>query len=199
MKNQTPKRKRGFYEINSKQLPSVTTVIGETLAKPALMFWYGKHGTSECARISAEAKSFGSAMHKIIAEYLSTGTTPDTSKMAINVLRAWGTWLDYWQKNPEKVKEVEQVIHNDVYAGTCDLLSEDNIVVDWKFSGGIYDNHKIQLGAYARLTGATRGKIVRVAKDEINVEVLEMSEEELKEAAEIFGCLLKVFWYLRKK
>ena len=199
MKNQEPKRKRGFYEVAGKNLPSVTTVIGATLAKPALKFWYGTHGTSECNRISAEAKSFGSAMHKVVANYLEAGTTPDTDKMAIPVLRAWGTWLDYWGKDPEKVVEVEKVIYNDEYAGTCDLLTKDKVVVDWKFSKGIYDGHKIQLGAYARLTGATRGKIVRVAKDEVNIEVLEMNEDELKEVAEIFDCLLKVFWWGRKK
>lgn len=197
MKN--PKRLRGFYEINGKQLPSVTTVIGKTLAKGiGFSLWYGTHGTSECNRISAEAKSFGSAMHKVIANYLE-GETPNTDKMATNVLRAWGTWLDYWKKNPEKVLDVEKVIHNDAYAGTCDLLTKDNVVVDWKFSGGLYPAHKIQLGAYARLTGATKGKIVRVAKDEINIEVLEMNEEELKEAAKVFDSLLHVFWWLRKK
>jgi len=190
------KRVRGCYEIDGKQLPSVTTVIGEVLAKPALMYWYGKHGTSECNRIGAESRSFGSAMHKIVSSYLETGTEPDTGKMATNILRAWTAWFEYWTKNSEQFLEVEKVIHNDEYAGTADLVGED-LVMDWKFSGGIYDANKIQLGAYARLTEATRGKIVRVSKDEFNIEVLEMTEDELTEAARIFDHLLEVFWWGR--
>ena len=194
------KKKRGFYEIEGKQLPSVTTVIGETLAKPQLRFWYGKIGTSEANKISSEAKSFGSAMHKMLAEYLKTGQEPMREALATEVKQAWDVWYEWWADNPYNtelgVSEIEKTIYNEEYAGTCDALA-GNCLIDWKFGGGIYPGYKIQLGAYAHLLNASKGLIVRVAKDEKNIEVLEMDKQALEEAAEIFQALLKVFWWLR--
>ena len=199
------KKKRGFYEIEGKQLPAVTKVIGDTLAKNALLFWYGDVGNSEARRISEEAKSFGSAMHKMIAEYLRSGVEPTRDALASEVKQAWDVWYEWWGKASIRVKDVEQTIHNDEYAGTCDLLAfsigsdPKEILVDWKFSSGIYAGNKIQMGAYAKLLNAEKAIIVRVAKKEKNIEILEMNKEELEEASRIFDCLLEVFKWGRKK
>ena len=196
-KDKEIKRIRGFYEIKEGVfVPSVTTVIYEVLAAPQLRYWYGKVGNEEAGRIGSEAKSFGSAMHKFVAEYLRTKQLPVEDTLATNVRNAWNTWLDWWSKNPVEPELVEEVIHNDTYAGTCDLSGE-GWLIDWKFANGIYDSHKVQLGAYARLLGVEKAKIVRISKDENDLEVLEMNKEELEAAAEVFNSLLKVFWWKR--
>jgi hypothetical protein len=196
-KGNTPERKLGFYEINGVKLPSVTTVIGDTLANPALMFWRGSVGNDEATRISEESKSFGSAMHKIISDYL-VGTEPSFNDNSNSQIKeSWDVWINWWNQNKITPEYTEKVVSNDSYAGTCDLFGEGTIL-DWKFGGGIYDAHKIQLGAYARLVGAHKGKIVRVAKKNRNLEVLEMNQSQLEEAAEIFDCLLKIFWWKKK-
>ena len=201
------KKVRGFYEIESKQLPAVTTVIEKVLAKSQLRFWFGKVGNSEAARISAEAKSFGSAMHKMIAEYLRSGVEPARDSLASEVKQAWDVWYEWWEKSEHRKVPIspspttappviEKIIYNDEYAGTCDYYNGLTLI-DWKFGGGIYDGYKVQAGAYAKLLNASNALIVRVAKDEKNIEILEMDKEQLEEAAEIFQALLKVFWWLR--
>ena len=196
------KKVRGFYEIEGKQLPSVTTVIEEVLAKPQLRYWFAKVGLSEARRISEEAKSFGSAMHKMIAEYLRSGVEPLRDTLASEVRQAWDVWWDWFQVSDyitdDDENVIEKIIYNDDYAGTCDFFNKKtSTLVDWKFGGGIYDGYKIQAGAYAKLLNAEKALIVRVAKKEKNIEILEMNKEELEEAAEIFQALLKVFWWLR--
>jgi len=200
MKNEI-KKKRGFYEIEGKQLPAVTKVIGDTLAKPALYWWYGDKGNSEARRISEEAKSFGSAMHKMIAEYLKTGQEPIRESLASEVKQVWDLWRSGVEV-PDKVEGerlmIEEVIYNDDYAGTCDF-SNGETLIDWKFSSGIYAGNKIQMGAYAKLLNVEHAMIVRVSKKEKNIEVLQMNKEELEEASRIFDCLLEVFKWGRKK
>ena len=199
------KKKRGFYEIEGKQLPAVTTVIEECLAKPQLRFWFGKVGNSEAARISAEAKSFGSAMHKMIANYLRTGQEPARDFIATEMRQGWDVWYEWWENSvfdsefrytSDYKEKIEEVIYNNDYAGTCDFFTGKTLL-DWKFSGGIYDGYKIQAGAYAKLLNAKKALIVRVAKDEKNIEILEMNKQELEEASKVFDHLLAVFWWLR--
>lgn len=194
------KKKRGFYEINGKQLPAVTKVIGDCLNKPQLYHWFGEVGNSEARRISEEAKSFGSAMHKMIAEYLRTGQEPLRDTLASEIKQAWEVWYEWWNSAHQTVTtetfKVEEVIYNNDYAGTCDLY-DGKTLLDWKFSSGIYAGNKIQMGAYAKLLNAEKALIVRVAKDEKNIEILEMNKEQLEEASDIFGHLLEIFWWLR--
>lgn len=186
------KKKRGYYYIGDMELPAVTHIIETTLAKPALRYWYGKVGNSEAGRVGAESRSFGSAMHKIVAEYIKNGNEPDLGTCATEIKQAWLVWKDWWDDNKIESERVEETIYNNEYAGTADLIGE-GMVVDWKFAGGLYEGNRIQMGAYANLLGLSKAKLVRVAKDEKNIEVLDMDEDELKAAYEAFEALRTVF------
>jgi len=197
------KRIRGHYENlpNGKTLPSVTHVIQETLANDGLRYWYGKVGLSEARKISSEAASFGSAMHKIVAEFLR-GNEPDKTSWTEQMRNCWEVWRD-WFGSQKTIfswadSKVEQIIFNDDYAGTCDWLT-GAALFDWKFSNSLYESNRIQMGAYAHLVGAEKGYIVRVSKKEKNLEALEMGKHELVEAYEVFRHLLAVFNWKKKK
>jgi len=202
MNDRTPQKeitkKRGYYTIGDLCLPAVTHIIGETLAKPALRYWYGKIGTSEANKIGAESRSFGSAMHKMVAEYLKTGQEPTPETMVEECGRAWKLWRGWWEDNRIESERVEETLYNSEYAGTADLIGE-GMIVDWKFAGGLYDGNRIQMGAYANLVGFTKAKLVRVSKDEKNIEVLDMDADELKAAYKAFKGLKAVFDWREKK
>lgn len=186
------KKKRGYYTIGDLCLPAVTHIIGETLAKPALRYWYGKVGTSEANKIGAESRSFGSSMHNLVAKHIRDGYEPNLETCATEIKDAWLVWKDWWDKNKIESERVEETIYNSEYAGTADLIGE-GMVVDWKFAGGLYDGNRIQMGAYANLVGFTNAKLVRVSKDEKNIEVLDMDADELKAAYKAFRGLKAVF------
>ncbi len=206
-KKQKIKRKRGYYHIQSgtEELvrPAVTHVIGKTLAKPSLAYWRGSVGNEEASRISMRARDFGSDMHSVVAKYLKNYNIPlfkTESMLSEEKAEAWRIWEDWWKDNKIEPSLVEETIYNGDYAGTCDLAGFDEDgkcgLIDWKFSSGIYDSHKIQAGAYANIINADWAKIVRI-KDK-TIEVCDLSKEELEENAEVFYALLHVFNWKEK-
>lgn len=193
------KRKRGYYYIEDPITgetlvrPAVTHVTGETLAKKALRYWHGSVGNEEAARISRKAMDFGSEMHRSLASYLRDEEIPFfkiDNKFGKEQADAWRIWDHWWEDNKVKPELVEETIWNDDYAGTLDFFGE-GCLIDWKFSSGIYDSNKIQAGAYANIIGAERAKIVRIKEG--TIEVCELDSDELKQCAEVFYSLLRVF------
>ena len=47
-KEEAPHKRNGYYYINDKVYPSITKILQDTIAKPALLYWYGR----EAAKIA---------------------------------------------------------------------------------------------------------------------------------------------------
>lgn len=201
-------RIRGYYQNIPDGFgprPAVTHVISKVWAKPELRYWYGSVGNSEARKISQESMSFGSAMHKIVADYLRTQDLPDTKRMAKEVKRSWKLWKDFYDDNfaedfPVGMEGeiIEDPIWTKDYAGTCDWFARDTLF-DWKFGNGIYDSYKLQMGAYSYILDAKKAFIVRVSKKNKNIEVLEMDQNDLDEAFECFMHCLALFEWKKKQ
>lgn len=162
------------YVINGKKVPRVTTICN-MINKPGLYFWYGKHGTKKCKKISTESKEFGSLFHRI-AELKMNGQTVNIKQYEKD-MRGCYYAFNKWRKQREFGHvETEVVLHNQEfqYAGTCDLAAtiDDMVgVVDWKTGADMYLEHLLQVSAYMvsfeEMTGVTPefGGVLILGKD----------------------------------
>jgi len=148
----TLERKAGYYDIDGQLYPSVTTILGKTIAKPGLMNWYGKIGTEEANRIKQESADFGKTVHLLIQAVLDGKEIDETQtdKTAVGCLHSFQEWVRLVGFKPLLT---EHTIHSKThgYAGTCDafgLVYGIPTLCDWKTSGAIYDEFSLQLHAY---------------------------------------------------
>lgn len=188
-----------FYSVEGKELPSVTSVISEMWVKRQLIKWKLRVGEKAANRISRVTSSFGSACHKIVANYLDNDKIDDPSSE--KVLRAIERWKKWWHEQDLKVIATEQMIHNKDYAGTVDLIAKDKdgkiYILDWKFGRGLYASYLIQLGAYYRILKDKekeykfQGLLVRIDPDKDEIETKEILEHELVKHWEVFDRLYK--------
>jgi hypothetical protein len=88
--------------------------------------------------------------------------------------------------------------HPSGYAGKCDLYSEEGIVVDFKTkeslkNAAVYDEHILQLSAYAHGFNMpdARCAIVFVSEDETQIH--EIDQDDLQKGWKMFQCLLSYF------
>lgn len=109
-------------------------------------------------KLLAKAAEVGTSIHQEIQRRtrkmlgLPTGIEPPLSDPALWAVMAWEDWLKNSGLRPvrceQPVWDKEQR-----YAGTIDLLAYDAEgrlgIVDYKSSKGIYDDHHIQVAAYA--------------------------------------------------
>lgn len=133
------------YHINGELKPGVTTMIGQTIAKPDLMLWplttalrelRAKLGITltEADLASAfqahvdiknKASDAGTMVHSFVEEILRTGNNqrfyPAQSEEVRQAMRAFQDW--YAEKKP-KVIAVEQVVYSERYdfCGTLDSI-----------------------------------------------------------------------------
>ena len=165
--DKVPERRNGYYYINEKQYVSVTKVLKDVLAKPALMIW----GMRQAAAIALEdpylnvdevvanlqLKVRGSAdrgrlVHKYSEELLTSGTRCDTIDTVVRpYIHALYTWHD--THKPVTIAN-EQLVFSDQYgyAGRCDYICRLNNatwLLDFKTGKDIYAEAGLQLAAYS--------------------------------------------------
>jgi genome maintenance exonuclease 1 len=85
------------YDVKSEKLPSVTTILSATQSpekQASLAAWRVRVGENEATRIVDDAGNRGTAMHKILEEYIRgqgyldlTTTGLNAHNMAINVIQ----------------------------------------------------------------------------------------------------------------
>lgn len=156
--------------------PSVTTMIGAVLAKPALPNWaakmcgeYTRDHIDELAAIHRAdperivhmvkgapwvvrdaAADRGTLVHAI-AESISLGQLPDVPEHTKGYLRAWRQWVDDFGI---KFEATEATCYNRTigYAGTFDGIVTSptlgRIIIDYKTGKAVYDEVALQLAAY---------------------------------------------------
>ena len=168
-------KQSAYYEIDGQKLIRVTSVLSQTLAKPQLENWF-KKATREGAAAYLEGQREqpitddiikgavqaakdgtnntvairrGVDFHEAAMDYMGGDPYPDIPGM--QALKQWRADLE-----PRPVA-LENVVYSRKLgcAGTFDAVMEidgKRVIVDYK-TGGVYDDHAIQLAAYAGLWG----------------------------------------------
>ena len=168
-------KQSAYYEIDGQKLIRVTSVLGQTLAKPALFNWARKatregaaaylegqrekpitdaiiKGVVQAAKDGTNTEAAvrrGVDFHEAAMDYMGGDPYPDIPGM--QALKQWRADLE-----PRPVA-LENVVYSRKLgcAGTFDALMEidgKRVIVDYK-TGGVYDDHAIQLAAYAGMWG----------------------------------------------
>jgi len=150
------------YIIDGKEVPRVTNISG-MLPKPWLHFWYGKHGTKQCEKMSQKSREFGLLFHRL-AEIRMNGQKVNIKQYKKPMRGCYHGFIKWRKQREFSHVETEVILHNQRYgyAGTCDLAAtiDDMVgVVDWKTSKDIYLEHLLQVAAYMvtfkEMTGVT--------------------------------------------
>lgn len=143
---------RSGYIINGQKFPRVTTVLN-TVAKPGLNYWYGRHGTEKAKEIMQQKSEFGSVFRKIV-ELIISNEPVDLNHYDEDMQICVNQFLE-WYRTKEFGKRYTEVLlfsqrHN--FAGTCDFVGEidgELTMIDWKTSSYIQDTYTWQLAAYS--------------------------------------------------
>ena len=220
------KRTRRYYLVDGKESPSVTTVLGTIIPKPALNNWFAKRGresmkeyleghigepihTSLLDEAVAEAKTrpkadadeaanLGSQAHDLINRFL-LGEDPSIPDELEVVMAAFHEW---YSSEHLTLVDSEVAVYGDGYAGTIDALFErDNsrlLLIDWKTSNGVYQEHKVQVAQYARSMAPYTGSpidamIVRLGKQELSFEVVEIEPGEYESLYRIWDAAFELY------
>jgi len=163
-------RRGGFYFVNNKPYASVTNIIGDTLAKPALRFWYGqtvyrafaanpalseKEALAAPWQLSDTSKGRGKTVHSIVESWKQSQkhitTIPDQFKGYAEA------FYKFVKTNHVEIQEHEKTVISKVYnfAGTLDILAKLNtnkklMIIDVKTGKGLYPEVQLQLSAYCQ-------------------------------------------------
>ena len=146
---------KGKYFLDGTELVRVTTVLN-IVSKPALYFWYGKHGTEKCKEILTTAATIGTGVHNIL-ERLGNhllGKDEPVKYFASPLQETSHAYLaDWFKENNAKILSTEHRIYHTKYhfAGTCDGVVEIDgklVMIDYKTSAYCYDTYALQLAAY---------------------------------------------------
>lgn len=177
VKREFPFKRGSNYYITYKGteliLPSVTTILGETLPKKMLVQWAAKQAATYALanpHVSVEeavaamygtrdsAGARGKAIHSW-AEAHARGELLDLNNLAPD-LQTYGKgfkqFIEDEKPTPHEIKGqklIEFIVFNPEagYAGTCDFASKDYIY-DWKTSKNIFVDHHLQQLAYLNAT-----------------------------------------------
>jgi len=200
-----------YYEVDGLRYPSVTSVLGKVYPKPALYNWFARRGREAMrdhlaahlgepisegllddavaeaklrpSKDASEAADLGSQAHDLIsAELLGEAEpVPPALEAVMDSFHAW--------QADERLTLVdsETAVVGDGYAGTIDALwqREDGsyLLVDWKTSNGLYQDHSVQISTYARCLRQhtdvrVDATLVRLGKEQPEWEVLEVEADQ---------------------
>ena len=167
-----PVRKMGYYEIDGRFLPSVTTVL-KIIDKPALMNWAAKqaakavlmdpvkYDTPEKAAaaiysISDTATTRGSTVHKLAELYADFYVQGKGDECTSENPYFKGIKAFFDTMRPEIIhKEVRLVNMEQGYAGPADLIAKvgpKTFVIDYKTGKAVYPEARLQVEAYRQAT-----------------------------------------------
>jgi hypothetical protein len=147
----TFKQSQRFYNIDGEKYPSVTTIL-QVIAKPGLMYFYGKHGIEGAEEKKMEAADIGTLAHQTIEKILKREITSMSQgdEMVKEPVKAFFDWRE---KNKFKPIKMEMTVHSKKhkYAGTLDAvgyLRDKLAVIDFKTSNKIWPEYALQIAAY---------------------------------------------------
>jgi|SRR6056297_820831 len=127
-----------LYDTESGFLPSVTTILDKTKPYEAvqkLNEWRNRVGHEEASRITREAATVGTLMHKFLEDWLlKDGWTPGKNMLNITANRMAETVVENIEPHLDEAWGTEVGLHYPgLYAGTTDLVGV------WKGKPAIMD------------------------------------------------------------
>lgn len=138
------------YIIDGERYPRVTAVCA-IVSNAQLAYWRGRVGNTEADRVSREATTLGTKVHKALEHINQGGSTPYDASIDV-LVEAYRAWF---REHVRSVAACERLtvsrLHK--YAGTVDLvayLDDDSepTVIDMKTSNSISDSWGLQTAAY---------------------------------------------------
>ena len=169
-----------YKKADGTRVPSVTTYLG-VLAKPALLQWAWECGVAglDYRKVRDQAGGIGSLVHYLILCRLKNeepdlaSYTPQDVAVAGTPMRKFDEWLKGHALEPILL-ETPLVSELFNYGGTPDFYGSDNgkfTLLDFKTSGGIYEENFYQLAAYMMLLteagySVESARILRISKNE---------------------------------
>ena len=189
------------YKIDNKKVPSVTTILGRFKNATGLLIWANQIGLKGQLYQDElkKAGDIGTALHDLAEIHIKEEyyELPEDEK----VRNCFNQFLEWWDNNNYKVTWTEKHFCSEkyLYGGTPDLLVNENILVDFKTSKGIYSDYLVQGSAYAKLIEENENRkidkfiICRFPKDNSQTEIKEFSKEDLDNAFSYFELLRKAF------
>lgn len=164
------------YAVDGERVPGVTSVLGNALPKHALPYWYAKQAaawavdhlelvtalgeeawvkqaTGAPQDSANKAANRGRDVHSHALALLA-GEAPDVAPDALPFVEQAAHFLDRWGVRQIAAERPCANVRfpGYHYAGTFDLLAEMGGAVwmlDYKTGSGPYNNHALQLAAYA--------------------------------------------------
>jgi hypothetical protein len=164
------------YRLDGRPVPSVTTLLGKGLPKPALTYWSAKMVAEFVADNEAAVESLraagrgpmiaalkatpwekrdtaavrGTDVH-VLAEELIHGREVEVPEHLAGYVDGYVKWLDLWQPIPV-LTERRCANRHWWYAGTLDAIftlpSGERVLADWKTSASVYGETSCQVAAY---------------------------------------------------
>ena len=199
--NESKKMPTVDYKIDNKKVPSVTTILGRFKNATGLLIWANQIGLKGQLYQDElkKAGDIGTALHDLAEIHIKEEyyELPEDEK----VRNCFNQFLEWWDNNNYKVTWTEKHFCSEkyLYGGTPDLLVNENILVDFKTSKGIYSDYLVQGSAYAKLIEENENRkidkfiICRFPKDNSQTEIKEFSKEDLDNAFSYFELLRKAF------
>ena len=132
------KKGRQYVGEDEKPVPSVTTILGDTGDKTALIAWRKRVGEAEATRISNESAGLGTKVHNALEKFILQEDYEIKGNNHISVM-AKNMVNEMIEKGLVKVNELYGVevglIAEGLYAGTADgigMYEGDEAIIDFK-------------------------------------------------------------------
>ena len=132
------KQGRRYVGEDEKPVPSVTTILGDTGDKTALIAWRKRVGDAEATRISTESAGLGTKVHNALEKYILQEDYEIKGNNHISVM-AKNMVTEMIDKGLSKVDELYGVevglIAEGLYAGTADGIGKwqgEEAIIDFK-------------------------------------------------------------------
>lgn len=119
-----PNTSRRVYETPSGNLPSVTTILGDTGDKTAIYEWRDRIGHKKANEITKTSADFGTLMHKHLECYIQGLERPQGNNYIRKIARKGADIIiDRGLTNVDEVWGIEAPLYYPgLYAGTADVI-----------------------------------------------------------------------------
>ena len=132
------KQGRRYVGEDEKPVPSVTTILGDTGDKSALIAWRKRVGEAEATRISTESAGLGTKVHNALEKFILQEDYQIKGNNHISIM-AKNMVTEMIDKGLSKVDELYGVevglIAEGLYAGTADGIGQwqgEEAIIDFK-------------------------------------------------------------------
>lgn len=187
-------------------LPGVTTIIGDILAKPALIHWAWNLGMEgkDYRKERDKAADIGTIAHYLISCHLK-GEEADINEFSPAALekatKAFGAFLDFEKQHKLETLLVEKPLISEklYYGGTPDwygICDGKPTLLDFKTGKRIYPEFKLQIAAYKYLLQLHGHEVKEQHLLQIDKESGEFHHyqiNDLQDAWKMFQLLLKIY------